>query len=435
MDRRKFLLSTAAAAAAPSRGIAAGERPNIVLFLTDDMGYADVGCFGAKDIRTPNIDRLAHDGVRFTNAYANGPVCTPTRAGLMTGRYQQRFGLEWALLPTQRGYGLLPDHLTIARRLKDAGYGTAMYGKWHLGREPEFGPNRHGFDEFFGILGGNADQYSHKNINGDPDLYENEKPVEKKGYLTELLADRARKYIERTEAKPFFLYVPFNAVHWPFQPPGNSQDVRSRSTWFDGTRASYARMMEGVDTAIGQVLGALDRKGVTKNTLVLFTNDNGGERLSDNHPFFHHKGTLWEGGIRVPAIARWPDRLPAGKTTAQPAMSMDLAATVLSAAGLKRPDNLDGIDLLPILEGKQRLMDRSFFWRIDRDDRKQKAVRSGSWKYVRDGSIEQLFDLSADPAERKDLAFRHPDVVVKLRQALEGWEADLARNPPPRVIK
>lgn len=433
-SRRTFLLS--AGGLVLSGTARAVERPNIVLFLADDLGGADVGCYGARDIRTPRIDSLARDGVRFTQCYSNGPVCTPTRAALLSGRYQQRFGLEWALTLQDRGYGLSPEHPTLARRLKEAGYRTALFGKWHLGREPEYRPNRHGFDESFGILGGNADMYSHRNMNGEPDLYENGEPVEKEGYLTDLIADRSVDFVRRNARDRFFLYVAFNAVHWPFQAPNLAKDVRTRATWFDGSRADYARMTESMDQAVGRVLAELDRHGLRDNTLVIFTNDNGGERLSNNAPFFHRKGSLWEGGIRVPGLVRWPTRVPGGKTSDQPTMSMDFAATVLSAAGVQpRAPLLDGVDLLPVLTGSKPPVERSFFWRIERNDRKQKAARMGNWKYVRDGDIELLFDVARDPGERTDMGYREPETLARLRGALADWEKDLAQDPPPRVIR
>jgi arylsulfatase A len=433
-SRRAFLLS--AGGLALSGTARSAERPNIVLFLADDFGAADLGCYGARDIRTPQIDSLAREGVRFTQCYSNGPVCTPTRAALLTGRYQQRFGLEWALTLQDRGYGLSPEHPTIARRLKEAGYHTALFGKWHLGREPEYRPNRHGFDESFGILGGNADMYSHRNMNGEPDLYENGEAVEQQGYLTEMIAERSVDFVRRNARGPFFLYVAFNAVHWPFQAPHRPQDVRTRPTWFDGSRADYARMTESMDQAVGRVLAELDRHGLRDNTLVIFTNDNGGERLSNNTPFFHHKGSLWEGGIRVPGLVRWPTRVRGGKTSDRPTMSMDFAATVLSAAGVQpRAPLLDGMDLLPVLTGSKPPVERSFFWRIERNDRKQKAARVGSWKYVRDGDIELLFDVVRDPGERTDMGYREPETLARLRGALADWEKDLAQSPPPRVIR
>ena len=439
LDRRRFLAAAAGGLLAPRpamRGAQAG-KPNVVVFLTDDLGYADIGPYGAKDIRTPNLDRLARQGVRFTDCYSNGPVCTPTRAGLMTGRYQQRVGLEWAITPTDRGKGLPVRETTIARMLKDNGYATALIGKWHLGAEVEYGPNAHGFDYFFGITGGNVDHYSHLNRLGDPDLWENTRRIERHGYMTDLIAERAVAWLDEHAKEPFFAYVAFNAVHWPFQPPGRPDLVRNPKTWYDGTRRDYAGMTESVDAAVGRVLAALDRHGVAQNTLVIFTNDNGGERLSDNQPTFHHKATLWEGGIRVPGLVRFPGRIPAGKNTPQVAISMDFAATILAATGTQPPAGrtLDGIDLLPVLRGQKPPADRTLFWRIDRADRKQKAAREGRWKYVRDGSIEMLFDLDRDPGERVNLGYRRPEVLARLRAAVDDWERELAKNPPPFVVK
>lgn len=430
LTRREFLTASAAALQP------APQRPNVVLILLDDMGYADIGCYGAKDIRTPNIDRLARDGVRLTDCYSNGPVCTPTRCGLLTGRYQQRFGLEWAFGPGHKDYGLEPHQNTIARYLKAAGYRTGIFGKWHLGYAPEYGPNRHGFDEFYGLLSGNVDHYSHKENNGEHDWYENTTAVHPQGYSTDLIRQRAVRFIDANKSSPFFLYVPFNAVHWPFQAPGRPQDVRERSTWFNGTRESdYKPMLEAVDSAVGDILSALDRHSLAPNTLVIFTNDNGGERLSDNRPFFHHKATLWEGGIRVPAILRWPLMLPKGKTHRQAAMSMDLTATIAGACGVK-PDPgqpFDGIDLLPILRGTSPEQERTFFWRIRRADRRQSACRKGTWKWINDAGFDQIYDLAADPGERNDLAYANPAKTRELAGLFNDWETMLKKDPPPKV--
>lgn len=431
-SRRQFLRAGALSAFAQ-----APPRPSVLLILIDDMGYADIGCYGAKDIATPHIDRLAREGVRLTDCYSNGPVCTPTRCGLLTGRYQQRFGLEWALGPGMKGYGLQPANNTIARYFKAAGYRTAIFGKWHLGYEPEVAPNNHGFDEFYGLLSGNVDHYSHKEVNNEDDWYENTKPVKVDGYSTELLRDRALQFLDANAAKPFFLYLPFNSVHWPFQAPGRPGDVRLRPTWFNGSREKdYKPMLESIDAAIGQVLAKLEAKGVFDKTLIVFTNDNGGERLSDNRPFFHHKGTLWEGGIRVPGILRWPGRLPKGKVSAQPAMSMDLTATIADACGLT-PDvaqPFDGKSLLPVLEGKAPIAERTFFWRINRADRKQRACRRGNWKWISDSGFDQLYDLSKDLGERNDVAYEHPQLAKELEGLFNDWETMLKKNPPPKVI-
>ncbi|MEX2261948.1 MAG: sulfatase [Bryobacteraceae bacterium] len=435
---RLAVVELCVAALCLAAGAFAQQKPNVVVFLTDDMGYADTGPFGAKDIRTPHIDRLAREGVRLTNSYSNGPVCTPTRAGLMTGRYQQRVGLEWALVPADKGKGLPESETTIARMLKGNGYATAIFGKWHLGGEPEFNPRVHGFDKFFGITGGNTDMYSHENRFGTHDLWEDTEKVGKTGYLTEMLADRAVEWIGEHSREPFFLYVPFNAVHWPFQAAGRPNDVRNPQTWYDGTRPKdYAPMLEAMDAAVGRVLAALDKHGLAQNTLVIFTNDNGGERLSDNRPLFHHKATLWEGGIRVPSIVRFPGRLPAGKVSNQVTMTMDFAASILAATGVEAPADrkLDGVNVLPVLSGKQAPVERTLFWRIDRGDRKQKAVRQGNWKYLRDGAIEMLFDLDRDVSERADISFRHPEKLAALRNAMREWEEELQRTPPTFVVK
>lgn len=430
-----------------------------MLILMDDMGYADIGCHGATDIRTPNIDRLAREGVRMTNFYSNGPVCTPTRCGLITGRWQQRVGLEWAIGVTSqplrkvgdewrtetdyRLAGLPASEISLARMLKPAGYGTACFGKWHLGFKAEFGANAHGFDEFFGILGGNADMYSHKYRDGADDLWENTTPSQQAGYLTELITRRAVEYVGRQKQRPFFLYVPFNAVHWPFQPPNRPDTTRTYDTWYDGSRDDYAKMLEAADRGVGEIRTALERQRVLDDTLFIFTNDNGGEvRLANNRPLFHHKATVWEGGIRVPCILRWPGNLPAGVVSKQVGITMDLTSTILAAAGAQPPEGrrLDGINLLPILAGKQPEAERTLCWRIDRADRKQAAVRHGKWKYVADGqhkvvSLELLFDLENDPGERFNLGYQHPDVMAKMRQRLVDWEADVARDQPTLVIK
>lgn len=409
-----------------------GRRPpNLVFLLADDLGYADLGCYGSPDIRTPHIDSIARDGLRFTDCYANAPVCTPTRVGFLTGRYQQRYGkdLEWALGPNNnKTAGLLPNQTVLPSALKRAGYRTGIFGKWHVGWRPESRPMRHGFDEFFGILLGNVDMYTHKYHDGSHDLWHNEDPERATGYLTELLAGRAARFIENNASNPFFLYLPFNAVHWPFQVPGRPEPATS-ANWRDGTRKDYARMTEAMDAAVGHVLDTLRRRGLDDNTLVVFTNDNGGERLSDSGPFFHTKGTLFEGGIRVPAVARWPGVIPAGKQTAQVCATMDFTATFLKAAGADSAP-LDGVDLLPVLSGKSPEFERPLYWRIDQPGRRQLAVRRGRWKYIDDNSgnrgfPELLFDLAADPSERRNLYYDNQELAAELRRSLLAWEKEV----------
>jgi arylsulfatase A len=431
IPRRRFLSGLAGAAAAP--WIARGQQrpPNLVFLLSDDLGYGDLGCYGSRDIRTPHLDRMAAEGVRFSDCYSNGPVCTPTRVGFLTGRYQQRFGkaFEWALVPANNDVtGLHPRHTLLASALKPQGYRTAMIGKWHVGSLPPYRPLQHGFDESFGIFRGNADMYSHQFRDGSNDLFDNDQHARKEGYLTELLAERAVDFIERQSSDaPFFLYLPFNAVHWPFQEPDRPDQMRDATTWTDGDRGIYRRMTQSMDAAVGAVLEALRRKGFEEDTLAIFTNDNGGERLSDNGPLFHSKATLYEGGIRVPAIARWPGHIPAGSHTEQVSATMDFTATMLSAAGAPIPAGKaepDGIDLLPVLRGTQTSIDRTLFWRIERANRRQAAVRAGRWKWLREpaGMPELLFDMSTDPGERRSLSYEYPEKVEELRSAYGRWE-------------
>ena len=431
------------------RGTLSGSRPDVVLVIMDDMGYGDIGSYGVPDAKTPHLDRLAREGVRLTNAYANGAVCSPTRAALISGRYQQRVGIEWALTSTaNRDQGLPVTGTALPALLKKNGYATALVGKWHLGFKPELGPNAHGFDEFFGFLSGAVDYYTHRRGDGTPDLYENTMPVQTPGYLTDEITKRAVSFIDRRAARPFFLEVAYNAVHWPFQPPDLSASDPRRSgpprqndagdrrlaqmpdDPIPATRQDYVRMLERADQGVGTILAALDRNRIAQNTLVIFTNDNGGEWLSRNAPLQHRKGTLWEGGIRVPLILRWPGRLPAGKTSDQVAITMDLNASILAATGIVPPAGYrgDGVNILPSLAGQAPPIDRQLFWRIVRAERQQKAVRSGRWKMLVDGGQFLLFDLSDDSGERHDVAAQHTDIVVKLKALLIQWENDVDRR-------
>ncbi|MFN7928074.1 MAG: sulfatase-like hydrolase/transferase [Blastocatellia bacterium] len=412
-------------------------KPNFIFILVDDMGYGDLSSFGSKDIRTPNIDRIGKEGVKLMQAYSNGPVCTPTRAAFITGRYQQRVGLEWAINATEKDPGLPIEETSIARMLKNNGYATAIMGKWHLGSKPEFLPLRHGFDEYFGITGGNADMYSHQNILGENVLYEGDKPTQTTGYLTEQLGQRSVDFIKRQKDKPFFLYLAFNAVHWPFQPPNRPDSVRNRATWMEGVRTDYIEMMHSVDKAVGQVLNTLDQLGLAKDTLVVFNSDNGGEQLSDMGPYFNTKGTLWEGGIHVPGLARWPAAIPKGKVSQQVAVTMDWTTTFLAAAGVQPERKLDGINLLPVLQGKQPEQERMVCWRIDRAGLKQQAIRVGKWKLVtQPTSVDQLlFDLERDPTERRNVFYDNPAKAKELRAKLTAWDQEMNQHKPRFIVK
>lgn len=430
-------------AQSPARG---GTRPNIILVLTDDVGYGDIGSYGSRDIRTPHIDRLARGGVRLTDFYAS-PQCTPTRAALITGRYQQRVSLERALSTAGPSLqtGLAASGSTLPRLLKNAGYRTGLVGKWHLGYLPEYSPNTHGFDYFYGFLAGYIDFYTHtRGGDGLHDLQENGVAVSDTGYMTDLITSRAVRFIENNATQPFFLEVAYNAAHWPFQRPGhptraaNNGRFQSPADSIPATRADYIAMLEHADGGIGTIMATLRKRGIEQNTLVIFTNDNGGEWLSNNAPLFHRKDTLWEGGIRVPAIFWWPSVLPAGRTVSTPGITMDLTATVLTAARTRIPANFEGRDLVPTLAGRTSaatLAERPLFWRIDTRERQQRAVRRGRWKLLVDGDDLLLFDLPRDIGERHDVAASHPTIVRELRALLAAWEADVDAEATPTSRK
>ena len=426
----------------------AATQPNLVFILVDDMGYGDLGCTGSRDINTPNIDRLAKEGVMMTDFYANAPVCTPTRAGFMLGRWQQRVGLEfafgyqveqmkkvageWVPEPDMHGLGLPLEETTLADRLKAAGYVNGAFGKWHLGFKDEYNPLHRGFDEYFGELLGHADFYRHQYYDGTRALREGLQPVEMNGrYFTDLVNERAAGFVKKHagKGKPFFLYVPHLAVHAPFQPPDAPETpMVTKESMLTGSRAIYKAMLERVDQGVGMILAELEAAGVADDTLIAFSSDNGGERWASNAPLFHHKATLWEGGIRVPCLLRWPGRLAPGTKSAQPGITMDLTATFLAAAGVAAPQDkpLDGLDLLPLLTGAQPPVERSFYWRIGRSNRTMKAIRHGKWKYVNDGNtMDLLFDLEQDIGERQNLHFTHPEISADLKKRLAAWEAEM----------
>jgi len=409
-------------------------RPNVLFILADDLGYGDLGCYGARDIQTPNLDRLAQQGVRLTDFYANGPVCTPTRCGLMTGRYQQRIGgLEWAIPPGQKHLGLPAQEKTIAQMVRDAGYATAMSGKWHLGYTEDRAPNAHGFDRFFGLLSGNHNYFTHRENNGEADLYLDAKPVTIEGYSTFLIKQHALEFLDAMKGKPFFLYVAFNAPHWPNQGPDDGSKEVTLKGWAQGTRETYVKMVEAMDASIGEILAALERQGLATNTLVVFASDNGGDRFSRNYPLSHGKGTLGEGGIRVPCIARWPGKIPAGKVSKQVGIMMDWPATILNLACAKpakdRP--LDGKDLLPILAGEKRGVKRTLFWRRVGPNgvKTHRAVRDGNWKFIdeRNGK-QQLYNLTEDIGEKNNLADEQKSKAAKMEKLLDKWESQV--DPP-----
>ncbi len=412
------------------------ERPNVVLIMTDDVGYGDIGSYGAPDVETPNIDALASAGVRFTDFYANGPLCTPTRVGLVTGRYQQRVDLERPLghaTSLDKDAGLPVTGRSLPQLLKMNGYATGLVGKWHLGHKAEFSPNAHGFDYFFGFKAGYIDYYTHTDGAGQLDLFENDTIVQIPGYMTDLITDRSVMFIEKNTQHPFFLSVQYNAAHWPYQPPDMPSVARDNARHLQphdeetGTREDYVAMLERTDEGIGDILKALADAGLSEDTLVIFTNDNGGEWLSRNAPLFNRKWTLWEGGIRVPSILRWPGKIPAGIVSHQVGITMDLTTSILVATNTPVPaeTRLDGINLLPILGEQTPEFERNLFWRTAVGSQQQRAVRSGDWKLLIDGGATLLFNLETDIGERFDVAYQRQDIVKRLRRLLDQWEADV----------
>ena len=443
--RRDFIGGALATALTPvpRATAAAAKRPNVLFILADDLGYGDLSCYGRPDYRTPVLDAFARQGMKFLSAYAAAPVCTPSRCAFITGRYPQRLavGLEEPLKASSpTNIGLPTDHPSIASLLKSQGYDTALIGKWHLGWKPEFGPNRHGFDEFFGSLSGAGDYFTHKASDmpgardlpgGAADLWENLEPVERTGYLTDLLTDRAVEYVTRPHSRPFFLSLQYTAPHAPWEgPEDGAMDHAShgRGPMIEGgSRKIYGAMMKSMDAGIGRVLKALERTKADRQTLVIFTSDNGGERYSFNWPFSFEKMYLYEGWTRVPALVRWPGVIPPGGVTEQAAITMDWTATILNAAGAAADPAwpLDGLDLLPVCTGARPAFDRELFWRITGFD----SARVGRWKYLRTAKGEFLFDLEVDPGEKADQRAKQPDRFEEVRRKYQEWDRRMLPLP------
>jgi len=426
MRRRDFLKTAAGWASAPL--LAAPARPNIIFIAADDLGYGELSVQGGKDIPTPNIDSIAHNGVRFTNGYVSCPVCSPTRAGWITGRYQQRFGHEFNPGPEQQAdpnFGLPLSETTLADRLKAAGYATGMVGKWHLGYKPELHPLKRGFDEFFGFLAGSHPYLPTRQA--EPILRGTE-PVEEQEYLTDAFAREAVAFIERHRQQPFFLYLSFNAVHAPLQ--ATEKYLSRFSSIQNERRRTFAAMLSAMDDAVGRVLARLREHRLDNDTLIFFISDNGGptpNTTSGNGPLRGYKGQVLEGGIRVPFFVQWKRRLPSGKTFEQPVIALDIMPTALAAAGLDPGKNLDGVNLLPYLGAERKgTPHQALYWRFGA----QAAIRKGDWKMVRLGEGRaELYNLAEDIGESRDLASAQP---AKLKELLADWEAWNRQLMPPR---
>ncbi|MGW1228211.1 sulfatase family protein [Streptomyces sp. NPDC001478] len=415
-------------------------RPNILFILGDDLGWADLSSYGAPDIRTPNLDRLGRQGVRFTDAYAGSATCSPTRFSLYTGRYPGRTKGGLAEPIADRSVGLEPTHPTLASLLRGAGYATALIGKWHCGYLPDYSPTKSGWDEFFGNFGGALEYYSKLGLGGEYDLYEGDAEYKDLRYYTRILTERASEYVQRDHSTPWLLNLNFTTPHWPWIAEGDTAEsaeiVRKIKQGGlgglfhadGGSLAKYKEMVEDLDRSVGEVLKALKRSGQEEDTLVFFASDNGGERFSYQWPLSGNKSSLQEGGIRVPAVLRWPARIDPNQVSDLPLFSPDWTATLLELGGA-RPDPaypLDGISLAGYLLRGERPKERDLFWRV----RGERALRRGDWKYYRGkGGSDQLFNLAQDQREQADRAAAEPELLASLRTAWESTNAQLLPYP------
>ncbi len=425
----------------------ASRKPNIIIFFADDLGYGDIGCFGSPDVPTPHIDSIAAGGAKFTDGYVSCAVCSPSRAALLTGRYQHRFGHEFNPGPAEReaqiNFGLPQGEKTLPQYLKPAGYRSAIIGKWHLGIRPGFHPLDRGFDEFFGFLGGANAFITRKTPGGravetsdgnsripesrlDP-IFKNKTPIEVNGYLTDVFAEEAAGYISRNSRNPFLLYLAFNAVHTPLH--ATDHYLRRFSGIKNEKHRLLAAMTSAMDDAVGRVLGQIRNQGLEQDTFVFFLSDNGCPVMTGagtNGPLNGEKCTYYEGGIRVPFLAMWPGRIPGGQVFRHPVVSRDLLPTAISAAGIAPHSAipLDGVDLLPFLNGNKTGGPHDMlFWRAG----KGRAVRMGKWKLVEfDPGYSKLYDLSSDMPEKNDLSEKNPAVVKEMRQAWSSWASQMA---------
>ena len=419
------------------------QRPNIVFIVADDLGFADLGCYGGREAEfgpvSPVLDGLAAAGLKFTQGYANSPVCSPTRFALMTGRYQYRLrgAAEEPINSKSRGsatLGLPPEHPTLPSLLRDAGYRTALIGKWHLGYPPHFSPIKSGYQRFFGPMSGGVDYFSHCDSRGTHDLWQGEQEHREDGYLTDMITDRAVRWLGEVAGpaggdQPFFLSLHYTAPHWPWETRDDAalaEEVKDNLFHLHGGNIHrYRKMIHQMDEGIGRVMAALRQAGVDRDTLVVFTSDNGGERFSDNWPLVGGKMDLTEGGIRVPWIAHWPAAIAPGGVSDQQCLTMDWSATMLAAAGVAADADhpLDGVSLLPVLHDPAATFERAMAWRMNH--RGQRALRLGDWKYLQVDGHEYLFKLPDDERERANHAKREPERLAAMRQAWEDWAATM----------
>jgi len=428
-------------------------KPNVVFLLADDMGYGDAGCYGCPDINTPNIDQMAAEGARFTDGYANAPLCSPTRVAFVTGQYQQRLGNVFEEDMGGGALGVDPKrNPTIAMYLKEAGYKTACYGKWHVGGTDNISPNEHGFDHWVGLIYHNVNYFTHMphigfwDLSGVVWLYEDGRVLHKPGYLTDIIGDYTVDYIENSGPEPFFIYVPWQTPHDPIQAPDDDPNAVPPTGTTPALRPTYIKMIERLDYQIGRIMQALKDKGIDNNTLVVFSSDNGGLEVARNLPLKGFKPSLDEGGIREPFIMRWPGVIAAGQVTGQMAITFDVTATIMALAGAKpRHDRpLDGIDLMPYVRIDSPIppdTNRILYWRkrdtncsLGTNSILSKAIRKGNFKYLHKVSegTEHLYDLAADISETNNLIADPAQAsrVAELKALLEAWEAEVTPSHP-----
>jgi len=443
-DRRRFIQAAGIAilGVVPGGcGVSAIEnkakRPNFILIMADDLGYGDLGCYGNQSFKTPNIDKLAAGGMKFTDYHSNGAVCSPTRAALMTGRYQQRCGISGVVTAANhRHTGMSLEETTFAEVLKSAGYATALFGKWHLGYQVEFNPSKQGFDHFTGFVSGNVDYQSHIDQQGYEDWWQGTELKPQEGYSTYLIGRHGLGFIERHRKEPFCLYLAHESPHYPYQGPddpghrqvGNAKPVQGIRK---DKQVAYREMIEAMDKTIGQIMDKLKGLGLEENTFIFFCSDNGANRVGSNGKLKGYKGSLWEGGHRVPAIAYWPGKIAAGVTTDETSISMDLFATMTELGKVRLPAGsaLDGVSLVPVLLKGQALPQRTLFWQ----HKNQKAVRKAWWKLVIDKDKIYLFDLEKDPGESANVAEQYPAVVKELTDELDAWQQDVSLGVEKRT--
>ena len=417
------------------------KKTNFVIIMADDLGYNDISCYGSSSIQTPNLDKLAAEGIRFTDFHSNGTVCSPTRASIITGKYQQRTGITGVVTAkSHRHVGLSLDEITFAEALKENGYTTGMFGKWHIGYNKKYNPIKQGFDEFKGYVSGNVDYHAHIDQEGHFDWWNQDNLKDDKGYSTDLITAYGVDFIKRNKDKPFLLYLPHESPHGPFQrrldrvlrvenDPGEDPKYREKLKNKDSILSIRKEMIEVMDEGIGSIINTLKAYGLDKNTLVLFCSDNGAPRYGSNKPLKGWKGSVFEGGHRVPAIAWWPSTIFKGKEIDQTLLTMDIYPTLLDISNTKKKSKLDGISFKKVLLENKKIKMRRTFWEY----KGVSAVRFGDYKlmsFSKKGKNKlQLFNLKKDISEKENIASKHPKLVKSMEKALKNWKEEVHTTP------